>query len=143
MSGYFADAGYWIALISPDDELHASAVEYEILIQSVHERVVTTQLVLNEVLNPRGGSTRQRRQDAVSLVNRILADPQITVIPQTPEQFATALAMLAYRVDREWSITDCASFLVMEEAGIWEALSGDHHFEQAGFAALLRQRFSL
>ena len=138
MSGYFADAGYWIALINPDDELHASAVEYESLLKSAREQIVTTQLALNEVLNPRSGSTRQRRQDAVSLVNRILADPQITVIPQTPEQFSAALAMLAHRLEREWSITDCASFLAMEEAGIWEALSGDRHFEQAGFAALLR-----
>jgi len=35
-------------------------------------------------------------------------------------------------------LTDCISFVVMEESGITEALTGDHHFEQAGFVTLLR-----
>jgi predicted nucleic acid-binding protein len=40
--------------------------------------------------------------------------------------------------DKEWSLTDCISFLLMRERGIHEALTHDHHFEQAGFVALLR-----
>ena len=35
-------------------------------------------------------------------------------------------------------LTDCISFVLMSEEGIAEALTGDHHFEQAGFTALLR-----
>ena len=42
------------------------------------------------------------------------------------------------RLDKEWSITDCASFLVMQERGITEALTSDRHFEQTGYIALLR-----
>jgi hypothetical protein len=33
--------------------------------------------------------------------------------------------------------TDCLRFLVMRDEGIIHALTGDHHFEQAGFKALL------
>lgn len=38
----------------------------------------------------------------------------------------------------EWSLTDCISFVVMEDAGVQQALTGDQHFEQAGFTALLK-----
>lgn len=40
---------------------------------------------------------------------------------------------------RIWSLTDCISFEVMGEFGLTEALTADHHFEQAGFRALLKQ----
>jgi predicted nucleic acid-binding protein len=49
------------------------------------------------------------------------------------------LAMLN-RPDKEWSFTDCASFGVMNEEGIEQALTGDHHFEQAGFRTVLGRR---
>lgn len=53
-------------------------------------------------------------------------------------QFHNDLERLRNRLDREWSITDCASFLVMEQYGIREALTSNRHFEQAGFAVRLR-----
>jgi predicted nucleic acid-binding protein len=48
------------------------------------------------------------------------------------------LDLYASRFDKAWSLTDCISFVVMEQQGIREALTGDHHFEQAGFVALLK-----
>ena len=58
-TGVFADSGYWIALINPDDELHEKAVNLRTSLGN--RRIVTTHLVLNEVLNPRSGTTRQQR----------------------------------------------------------------------------------
>ena len=48
-------------------------------------------------------------------------------------------AMHKERSDKSWSLTDCISFVVMGEHGITDALTGDRHFEQAGFRALLRE----
>ena len=138
MAVYFADASYWIALITPTDEFHELAVEYAILLEN--DQIVTTQLVLNEVLNPRSGTTPQRRMAAVRLVDRIIQNPQVTIVPQTPEQFDEAFGLLRDRTDdKEWSITDCASFLVMWGRSIRGALTSDRHFEQALLDVLLRR----
>jgi predicted nucleic acid-binding protein len=42
------------------------------------------------------------------------------------------------RPDKEWSLTDSISFVVMSELGITDTLTSDHHFEQAGFRVLLK-----
>ena len=139
MSDYFADAGYWFALIDGDDEFHASATGYAARMEMRNDRVFTTQLVLNEVLNPRSSTTAQRRQDAIALIDRISQNRQVDIIPQSAEQFDEALAMLRNVVnDKEWSITDCGSFLVMQRLNITNALTGDRHFRQAGFTVLLK-----
>jgi len=41
--------------------------------------------------------------------------------------------------DKEWGMTDCISFIVMEDHGLTDALTADEHFQQAGFRALLRE----
>jgi len=46
--------------------------------------------------------------------------------------------LFAQRQDKDWSLTDCLSFVVMQDEGITQALTGDKHFEQAGFTALLK-----
>jgi predicted nucleic acid-binding protein len=51
--------------------------------------------------------------------------------------FEQGLALFSRRMDKSWSLTDCISFQIMQARGIREALTGDHHFQQAGFAALL------
>jgi predicted nucleic acid-binding protein len=43
------------------------------------------------------------------------------------------------RPDKWWSLTDCISFIVMQQEGLTEALTTDHHFEQAGFKILLKK----
>jgi len=59
------------------------------------------------------------------------------IIPVSSALFQGALDLYHERTDKEWTLTDCTSFLIMQEHGITEALTGDRHFEQAGFTALL------
>lgn len=68
----------------------------------------------------------------------LLSDPAVEIIPPSSGLFERGLRLFRERPDKGWSLTDCISFVVMEERGIRDALTGDHHFEQAGFAALLK-----
>jgi predicted nucleic acid-binding protein len=52
--------------------------------------------------------------------------------------YEEGMKLYASRPDKEWSLTDCISFIIMQREKITGALTGDHHFEQAGFVALLK-----
>ena len=80
------------------------------------------------------------RNVAVRGFARIQLDPRIEVIPHGVEVNSAALRLYADRADKEWSLTDCLSFVVMEQRGIRDALSGDAHFDQAGFRSVLTGR---
>ena len=136
MPALFADSGYWIALMYPSDELHnrASTVAASLGATSI----VTTQMVLAETLNFMAGLGESRRGFAAELMQRLQTDPNVEIVSQSDSQFRAALDRYASRSDQTWSITDCASFMVMEERGLAEALAYDRDFEQAGFVALLR-----
>jgi predicted nucleic acid-binding protein len=64
-------------------------------------------------------------------------DPNVTFVPATDDLFRKGFDLFSSRSDKSWTLTDCISFIVMEEAGLTEALTGDRHFVQAGFEALL------
>ena len=136
MGGVFADAGYWIALLNPRDRLHdvarATAADPAL------DLIVTTQMVLTETLNLVGSIGPDHRQRASDLAHALAQSPDVEVVPQTPGQFEAALELYRSRGDQSWSLTDCASFLVMRERQITVALAHDRDFEQAGFTALMR-----
>lgn len=66
----------------------------------------------------------------------LVQDNDVRVVRSDPEIFDRGLALYASRQDKDWSLTDCISFVVMERAEIAEPLTGDKHFEQAGFKIL-------
>jgi predicted nucleic acid-binding protein len=65
------------------------------------------------------------------------SDPRNIVIPPTQDHYEKGIELYRERSDKQWSLTDCISFVVMREEGLIEALTADRHFEQAGFRALL------
>lgn len=136
MPTLFADSGYWIALWNPRDSLHQRALSIIDTLGSY--AVVTTQMVLTEALDAMAGMGEFRRQFAAQMVQALEDNPGVEIVPQTDSQFRAALQRYASRSDQRWSLTDCASFLAMEERGLTQALAYDRDFQQAGFAALLR-----
>ena len=134
MKVVFSDTGYWEALLNPRDQLHLRAVEVSKGLGKF--RQVTTEMVLDELLAAL--SKVEVRRFAILGVNAIRANPNVEVIPQTSIQFARAYEAYCAMADKEWSLTDCASFDVMRERKLVDALAHDKHFEQAGFVPLLR-----
>lgn len=135
MRTVFADANYWIGLFDPKDDLHDLAVTASRGL--ARTRLVTSEMVLVEVLNGLGRYLAVRKQTAAA-VDAIMADPNTEVLPQSALLFRDALTLFRLHEDKEWGLTDCSSFVIMRQRGLHEALTFDHHFEQAGFSALLR-----
>jgi uncharacterized protein len=133
MNDAFADTSYYIALLSERDQHHDKAVT---LAQALDGQVVTTDFVLVEVGNWLSQSAD--RPLFLELLDMLAADPQTAVIPATRMLFEEGCALFARRKDKNWSLTDCTSFAVMHQQGLQEALTADHHFEQAGFTSLLK-----
>ena len=135
MRTIFADTGYWIAMLNPRDELHERA--NAVTAQMGNARIVTSQMVLAEFLNFVSGRGQQLRQLAGSVVRKLEENPEVEIFPQSSDQFDSAVTRYSTRLDKKWSLTDCASFVLMEELNIQESLAHDRNFEQAGFVALL------
>ena len=136
MRTLFADSGYYIALLNPRDQWHEKAKTVTAQLGNV--RVVTSQMVFVEFLNFMGGRGQQLRESAWSALRDFAENPDVEIVPQSSAQFDSAVDLYNSRPDQRWSLTDCASFLLMESQNIQEALAYDRDFEQAGFVALLR-----
>jgi predicted nucleic acid-binding protein len=134
----FLDSSYIIALAIPADHLHVEAVvRADWLRRNPDVGLVTTRAVLLEIGNALG---RLRfRSAAIAVLGAIASDPRIQIVPLADDLYEEALSLFRERPDKEWGMTDCVSFVVMQRLGLQDALTADHHFEQAGFRALLRQ----
>ncbi|HEV7843047.1 MAG TPA: PIN domain-containing protein [Pyrinomonadaceae bacterium] len=78
------------------------------------------------------------RAAALAFVADLLDDIEVEIVWVDEQLHKGALALLQERLDKVWSLCDAASFLLMQQRGLTEALTTDHHFEQAGFIRLLK-----
>ena len=132
MKAVFADTSYYIALLSKRDEHHRVAVDYT---ASLDGTFVTTAWVLTELANFL--SRRANRTLFVSLLRDLQNDDRVEIIPPGPLLFDRGIALYESRGDKDWSLTDCISFVAMGQRGVTDALTVDRHFEQAGFNRVL------
>lgn len=132
MRTVFADTFYFLAIINPKEPAHEAAVQYS---TSHRLRLLTTHWVILEVGNAlsRGPNRRVFRQ----LFQNLMGAPGNEVAAATDELFSRGVELFDARADKTWSLTDCLSFIVVEDRRITDALTADRHFEQAGFRALL------
>ncbi len=138
MKAVFADAVYWIAMVKPDDSWKASAASARDSLGPV--RIVTTDEVLTEFLTALSGGGETLRQKAAQMVRAILANANVKVVPQSRRSFLQGLELFEQRHDKEYSLADCISMNTMRSESLSEALTNDHHFEQEGFAVLMKRQ---
>ena len=129
----FADTFFFLALLNEKDDQRPRAVS---LANSLRGRMVTTTWVLSELAD--GLADTPGRSLFKPFVARFQSDPRGVVVPATQPLFERAVDLYHDRPDKEWSLTDCVSFVMMNELNIRDALTADHQFEQAGFVALLK-----
>jgi predicted nucleic acid-binding protein len=133
MNLVFADAFYYVARLNRRDQYHEQVVAFS---RSFHANLLTTDLILLEVADALAKSEcRPRIHDFMS---RLRDSKTTEVIPASRDLLDRGLELYNQHQDKEWSLTDCTSMVVMRERGISLALTGDKHFEQAGFTALLK-----
>lgn len=134
---WFVDTGYLIALFSPNDAHHTQALALQAQVQRERRQLLTTEAVVFEV----GAAFSRVAYRAVgqAVMHTLINDSLIETTPVMPVLRDKALALFAQHQDKDWSLCDCASFAVMRERGVTQSLSADHHFDQAGFTALLLQ----
>jgi len=128
----FADSFYFIAVLSARDAAHERAIG---LGRTLAGHFVTTDAVLLEVADALC-APRDRGRTAAYL-RALPRHPRMSVRPLDRDLWERGLALYESRDDKDWSLTDCISFTVMQEEGIEDALTSDLHFRQAGFRVLL------
>lgn len=134
MTNAFADTFCFLAISNTKDAAHQRAVEFS----ASHEiALLTTSWVLTEF----AGALADLRHRHVfrKVLADLRADSNTVILPPSLRLFEQGIERYNTRNDKEWSLTDCISFVAMEQHGVEEALAGDHHFEQAGFRALLTE----
>ncbi len=133
MNRVFADTWFFLAILNPSDPNHARAL---VASRTVRNHRVTTDWVLVEVGD---ALSRMGNRDVfIRFYDWIQGRHGITIVPATRKLLEDGISLYRYRRDKDWPLTDCISFVVMEDEQIGDALTGDKHFEQAGFNALLK-----
>ncbi|NLF08841.1 MAG: type II toxin-antitoxin system VapC family toxin [Pirellulaceae bacterium] len=132
MKTVFADTSYYLALVNPRDQYHSAACRWTADFAGTS---LTTSWVIVELANAM--SSTDNRPFFLSLLRDLQTDDRVKIVPPNNELFQRGLELYSRRSDKSWSLTDCISFLVMEERGVKEAATSDHHFTQAGFKALI------
>ena len=135
MATYFADTAFWVALSRQRDQYHRQAVSWNQFVVRTSGNIVTTEAVLWEWLNAL--SDASTRSVAAEGYRRAHSDARIEVVPFQAELIDSAVHLYRTRPDKDWSLTDCLSFVVMERGQLTEALSTDRHFEQAGLKVMM------
>ena len=124
MRSVFADTFYFLALLDSREERHKEALEAS---RDQELRLVTTEWVLAEFGD--AYCHPEDRKDFVVLYRSLLNHARIRIVPAETRLFQRGVDLFEQRTDKEWSLTD---------EGITQALTGDKHFEQAGFFAMLK-----
>lgn len=133
---WFVDTSFVIALVSTRDNYHDVANALSERIERDAIELVTTDAIILEI-----GAALSKvayRSAGIELIDSLRHDPHVEIVHLEAHLLDRAVGSFALHRDKEWSLADCVSFEVMRDRGMNEALSTDVHFEQAGFAALLR-----
>ena len=137
----FVDTWGLRAIFDPRDSNHDAAILYRDSVRRGEADVdgfVTSDYIIDEALTM--VRIRAGHREAVTALDSVLGSPFYRLVEVDSAAFQEAADMFRKHSDKEWSLTDCVSFVVMRDRAITKALTADAHFSQAGFEALLQAR---
>ncbi|MDJ0658919.1 MAG: PIN domain-containing protein [Crocosphaera sp.] len=138
MTPIFADTSGWANILDRSQPLHPLAVQLYQIARQNRQKIITTNYIITELVALLTSPLRIPRKTTIALIQSLKSSPYIEVIHISSDLDTKAWELLINRVDKEWSLVDCSSFVLMQEMKLSQALTTDHHFEQAGFIRLLK-----
>lgn len=135
MPTVLVDTAAWIALVNTRDELHSRAEQTMADLRRQNVALITTEFVLLEVSNAL--CTSAWREKGVKLIDGLRSLTDLQIVAADTTLLAEGWQLYCSRPDKEWSLTDCTSMIVLQKGHIEQVFTSDHHFEQAGFTKLM------
>jgi len=138
MAEMFADTSGWGCLVDPTQPFHNLARNIYRTARRQGRKVISTNYIILELVALLTSPLRIPRASVINFIEGLKNSPFVEVVHMDITLDGEAWKLLRSRQDKEWSLVDCASFVLMHQRAIREALTTDHHFEQAGFVRLLK-----
>ena len=138
MSKIFVDTSGWASLFDPKDKYHSQANAIYKTFREPGTRLITTNYIIAELAALLTSPLRISRNRIVNYIDGLRTSELVDLLHIDEFIENRAWKLFKNRDDKEWSLVDCSSFVLMTQYEITDALTNDHHFEQAGFVRLLK-----
>jgi predicted nucleic acid-binding protein len=138
MPDIFADTAGWGHLVDATQAYHHRAATIYRGARQQGSICITTNYILTELVALLRNPLRIPHTQIVAFITGLKASPYVNIVHVDPTLDAQAWQLFVERPDKEWSLVDRVCFVVMQQYGLYEAFTTDHHFEQAGFVCLLK-----
>lgn len=135
MGKVFVDTAAWLALVNKDDDLHTQAIQVKNKLQTDKSFLITTDFIFLEVADAL--ATLKFRRITIAYIQRLRGWANLGVLPINEGLYNQGWQLYCQRLDKDWGLTDCISFVAVQQEGVSVAFTSDRHFEQAGFQRLL------
>jgi len=137
MKNLFVDTSGWAELIDADLPHHAKCVNIYHQLCRERRKLITSNYVMTELVALLASPLRFPRRQIITVVQSLRPSPHVEIIHVDQLLDSLSWQFFSQREDKNWSLVDGSSFVIMRQQELWEALTTDHHFEQAGFTRLL------
>ena len=134
----FIDTSGWAELFVSSESYHQQAKAWFAKARKQKIEMVTSNYVVAELVALLNSPLRVPRSQLFQYVDAVKTASYVNVIYIDAAIETAAWSLLKNRADKTWSLVDATSFIIMQQLGVQEALTTDHHFEQAGFIRLLK-----
>lgn len=126
------DTSGLLCYFNANDSLHRLAAQSftDARWRVIHNYVLAEFVALSQ-------ARRLPREDSLAFAGALTDDPKVDLHWVDRPLHNEAMQLLETQLDKTYSLCDAVSFALMRRLGLLDALTTDHHFEQAGFRRLL------